>query len=124
VKYLTWLITIPLTIFTVLFAVSNPAEVAVGIWPLEATKKIPAWLLGLGMGGVGFFLGALFVWILAQRTHFRYWQEQRRATRLEKELEALQAKHAGQKTDTVKTENVTALPAPPNVPAPVRANLR
>lgn len=118
-KYLTWLITIPLTIFTVLFAVSNPAEVSVGIWPLEETRNIPAWLLGLGMGGVGFFLGALFVWILAQRTHFRYWQEQRRAARLEKELEALQAKHA-----EVKTENVTALPAPPKVPAPVRANLR
>lgn len=120
-KYLTWLITIPLTIFTVLFAVSNPAEVSVGIWPLEDTRKIPAWLLGLGMGGVGFFLGSLFVWILAQRAHFRYWQEQRRANRLEKELEALQAK---QKTDTVKTENVTALPAAPAVPAPARLKLR
>ncbi|HYD19353.1 MAG TPA: LapA family protein [Patescibacteria group bacterium] len=88
--WLTWIITLPLTIFAVLFAVSNHADVTVGLWPFEKTLAVQSWLLALGMLGAGFFLGALFVWILSTRTRVKYWQEQRRASRLEKELEKIQ----------------------------------
>lgn len=102
--YLTLLITIPLTIFAVLFAISNDGDVALGLWPFDGRYTLPVWLFGLGLLGSGFFLGALFVWLLAQKTRFRYWQESRKSARLEKELEAIHAK-------APPKETVPALPA-------------
>ena len=61
---------------------------------------VPLSLLGLGLLGAGFFLGALFVWLHSQKTRFRYWRESRRSARLKKELDALSAKAAKEKADT------------------------
>jgi len=91
-KYLTFIVTVPLTIFAVLFAVSNDAEVQLSLWPFENTYKTGVNIFGLGFMGAGFFLGALFVWILNQKMRFKYWQETRKTARLEKELDALNAK--------------------------------
>ncbi len=102
--YLTLLITIPLTVFAILFAISNGDDISVGLWPLEGRYALPVWIFGLGLLGCGFFLGALFVWLPAQKMRFRYWQESRKSSRLEKELEAVYAK-------TPPKETVPSLPA-------------
>lgn len=112
-SYLTLLITIPLTIFAVLFAVSNDADVSVGLWPLDGRHEMPIYALGLGMLIGGFLLGALFVSILAQKTRFLFWQEQRKRARLEKELDSLHAKtHPAPSTPkAADTSPQAALPA-------------
>jgi len=92
--YLTLLITIPLTLFALSFAIENEADVILGLWPLEQKLTLQTWQFGLGMLGAGFLSGALFVWLLSQKTRFLYWKESRRAARLEKELGDLHAKHA------------------------------
>lgn len=86
-SYVTLFITVPLTIFAALFAFSNTADVTVSLFPLEEEITIQLSLLGLGMLGIGFLSGALFVWIHSQKTAFRGWRAARRAERLEKELE-------------------------------------
>lgn len=91
-KYLTWLITLPLTVFALSFALSNDAEVQLSLWPFENTYKSGINVFGLSLLGAGFFLGALFVWILDQKMRFKYWQETRKSARLEKELETLNAR--------------------------------
>jgi len=91
-KYLTWLITVPLTLFAVSFALSNDAEVQLSLWPFENTYKFGVNVSCLSFLGLGFFLGALFVWILNQKMRFKYWQETRKSARLEKELETLNAR--------------------------------
>lgn len=101
---LTLLITFPLTVFAVLFAVSNRQDVAVAFWPLVDSYTIPVWLLGLSFLGGGFFLGACFVALQAQRIRYRLWREKNRADRLEKDL-------AGLKAATEKKEEVST-PAP------------
>jgi uncharacterized integral membrane protein len=83
----TLLITVPLTIFAALFAFSNTAEVTLTLFPFEEQMTLQLSFLGLGMLGIGFLSGALFVWIHSQKTAFRGWQAARRASRLEKELE-------------------------------------
>jgi uncharacterized membrane protein YciS (DUF1049 family) len=88
-NYLTLFITVPLTLFAIIFAVSNTSDVAVSALFIDGEFKIPLYLLGLGMLGGGFFCGALFVWILSQKTRYKCWKETRRAERLEKELDAL-----------------------------------
>lgn len=111
-SYLTLIITIPLTLFVILFAVSNNADVTVGLWPFEKEYTVSTWVFGLAMLGGGFFLGALFVWILSQKTRFQCWKETRRAARLEKELEALNKKQAAAPAATAQaTEEQISLPA-------------
>lgn len=88
-SYLTLIITIPLTLFVLLFAASNTGDVTLALWPFDGEWQAGLWLVGVGMLIVGFLLGALFVSILAQKTRFRYWQERKRSARLEAELEKL-----------------------------------
>lgn len=110
-SYLTLVITIPLTVFAILFAVSNSADVTVGLWPFEKEYTLSVWTFGLAMLGAGFFLGSLFVWILSQKTRFQCWKESRRAARLEKELEALNRKQAASAIALQGEEGQSALPA-------------
>ena len=106
-KYFTLLITVPLTVFAVLFAVSNGASVQLTLWPFEFKQELPVNVLALGFLMAGFFLGALFVWILNQKMRFKYWQETRKSQRLEKELEALHAKPT-----VTPQENGASIPGP------------
>lgn len=110
-SYLTLLITIPLTIFAVLFAVSNDSDVTVRLWPLEGAHDMPVYALGLGMLISGFLLGALFVSILAQKTRFLFWKEQRKRARLEKELDSLHTKAHPAAVPTTPKPETQALPA-------------
>jgi hypothetical protein len=90
---LTLLITAPLAVFAVLFAVSNMEDVTAHLMPFEGEMTLPLYALGLGMLALGFFCGALFVWILSRRTSFHHWKEKRRAGKLEQELHALKKRH-------------------------------
>jgi len=101
-KYLTWLITLPLTLFCLSFALSNDADVQLSFWPFENTYETGVNVFGLAFLGAGFFLGALFVWILDQKMRFKYWQETRKSARLEKELDAMNARQ------TVTPQNADA----------------
>jgi uncharacterized integral membrane protein len=94
VRYLTWLITIPLSIFSVIFALSNTGSVQIFLQPFEGSYDTPVSLLGLGMMAAGFFLGAVFVWIHSQKLRWQYWQEKRKAERLQKECTERLAKEA------------------------------
>ncbi|MBI1214768.1 MAG: DUF1049 domain-containing protein [Alphaproteobacteria bacterium] len=112
-SYITLLITIPLTVFSVLFVVSNTGDVTLGLWPLERTFTLSSGVFGLLMLGGGFFLGALFVWIHSQKMRFNGWRATRRASRLEKELESLHEKSAPKKDEAGKTDEQAAVPALP-----------
>jgi uncharacterized integral membrane protein len=92
-KYLSLLITVPITAFSVLFAISNTAETTVNLSIIDRTFKMPLCLLGLGLMGAGFFLGALFVWMHSQKTTFKYWKEVRKSEKLEKEIKTLRAQN-------------------------------
>jgi uncharacterized integral membrane protein len=89
-RYLALLITVPLTLCAVVFALSNTAIVSFSFPPFESFS-VPLNLLGLCLAGGGFFFGALFVWLHAQKTRIECWKQTRRADRLEKEIDALRA---------------------------------
>src|SRR5690606_390358 len=83
------LVSVPLTLFVVLFAISNGTDVSVAFFPGDDGYTMPVHTLGLGLLALGFLSGAVFVSILAQRLRFRLWQEKQKAQRLEKELDLL-----------------------------------
>jgi hypothetical protein len=93
VQYITLLITLPMTAFAVLFAVSNPQDAELYLFPGDTAHAVPMYFLGLGLLVGGFFLGAFFVGLHTQKTQFRYWREKARAEKLEKELDDLHQKN-------------------------------
>lgn len=116
-QYLTLLITLPLTVFAVLIVLSNGSDATLYLLPddKDFALTLPLWQVALGLLGGGFFLGALFVWLLHQKARFRYWQESRKTARLEKELEKLHA-------DEVARKDLAAAAAAKNgVPAAMAA---
>jgi uncharacterized integral membrane protein len=66
---LAWIITIPVSIIVVLFAVMNRDPVALNLWPLPwDLGAIPLYLLTLGTLLFGFFLGAFAMWVSAGKS--------------------------------------------------------
>lgn len=87
-KYLTLLITLPLTVFILAFAVSNRAMVDVSLWPLEQRFSYPFYIVGLALLALGFFCGALFVWLPTLALRFGHWRLKKHAQKLESSLSA------------------------------------
>lgn len=102
-RVLSWLVTLPLALVAVSFAVSNLTPVELALWPLPFRLEAPVYALVLVTLVVGFIAGGAVTWLgqhhhrKAERAH------QRRADRLEAELNALQQQ------DGAKA--ATALPA-------------
>ncbi len=86
------LITIPLLIILVLFALSNGAPVRIGLWPTDVGIIVPVSVAVLvGMAGA-FFVGALFVWISALGQRQRARRAEARVRVLDQQIEALKAR--------------------------------
>jgi len=91
VRHLSWLITAPLTLLAIVFAVSNRGDVPISFWPLPFLVNIPAFALVLGSLVAGFLAGGLFAWAGGRRQRRAARAEKIRAAALEKELETLRA---------------------------------
>ena len=60
---LRWLITVPVAIIVVVFAVNNRGETGVSLWPLDVTITWPLFVFVFIGAGVGFVLGAALMWL-------------------------------------------------------------
>jgi len=106
-RFLSLLITIPLTLLTIVFVAYNTETTEVVINPIRALPtEMPLYYVGLAAMLVGFLSGALMVWISSYRLRIDKWQETRRTAQLEKEIEA-------QKVKIAKLESEQARQTPP-----------
>lgn len=87
-----WLLLAPLLALVVLFALSNRQQVAIGLWPLDLTWQVSVSVAVLGVGALGFLLGALMVWLGAMGHRRRARRAEADLRRAERELEALRAR--------------------------------
>ncbi len=62
-----WILTIPLTVLLVVFAVMNRTPVRVELWPWPWDAEMPLFLLVGTAALVGFAIGALAMWISGTR---------------------------------------------------------
>jgi len=92
VKLVHWLVTLPLAIILVIFAVSNREGVIVTLWPLPVTLEAPLYLVVLLALFAGFLVGELVAWINGRRWRREARRRARRIEALERELDATQAK--------------------------------
>ena len=84
-KRLSLVITVPLLVVLVVFAVDNRQKVELNLWPF-ATVTTWLFLLALGMLGIGVLAGALWMWLPLTRWRLRARSHERRVVELEAAL--------------------------------------
>lgn len=85
-RHLSWILTAPIAVLVVLFAVSNLDSVTLSLFPLPYDLTVRVYLLTLIVLFVGFVLGSIVTWI-ADRKRRRLTRIQgRRLAELEHEL--------------------------------------
>lgn len=89
-KFLSWLIGVPILIIVIIFAVVNRGVVAVDLWPLPWSAQLPVFLLVLGALAIGLVIGALISWFSASKARGAARREHRRADKLEQDVRTLQ----------------------------------
>jgi putative membrane protein len=90
VKRLSWIVTLPVTLVVVVFAVSNRDEVAINLWPTGLDLTIPFFAVVLGVFLAGFLVGAAIMWLSGAKGRARARRLRYRAEELERELVRLQ----------------------------------
>ncbi|KZD09066.1 lipopolysaccharide assembly protein LapA domain-containing protein [Oceanibaculum pacificum] len=88
-KILTALVTVPVALLVILFAVSNRETVDLTLWPLPYSISLPLFLVVLGFLFLGFLLGAMFLWLEVLRAHSQTRAATKRADSAERALEDL-----------------------------------
>jgi uncharacterized integral membrane protein len=89
-----WVVTAPVAVAVVVFAVSNRDAVSVTFWPLPVLIQAPLYLVVLLALVAGFLVGELIAWINAGRARRLARERARRIEALERELAATQAQLA------------------------------
>lgn len=89
-KYFSWIITLPITLVIVIFALSNMHEVTFGLWPFDDTFTLALYIAVLSTFLVGFICGGIVVW-------FSDGKVRRRARKAEFEAVGLKQENANLK---------------------------
>ena len=111
-KYLSWILTVPLAIVAVVFAISNRAGTTLNLWPLGITVEAPLFILVLGSALVGLIVGGFIAWLSAGATRQRRRAAVHRAEAAERELAYLRQKIEREHSATLAPrEAVTGAPA-------------
>lgn len=90
-RWLSLIITVPVTVLVVLFAVSNRNSVAAELFPLPFTLEAPFYLYVLVALVVGLLTGSAITWLYGHGARATARREGKRASRLEKEVAELRS---------------------------------
>jgi uncharacterized integral membrane protein len=86
------LISLPFLLLMVLFALSNPPPVKLGLWPTDFTIEVPISLAILAAMGIGFFFGALLLWVSLVGARARARRAERHVRQLEAQVQELKVR--------------------------------
>jgi lipopolysaccharide assembly protein A len=87
-----WVFFLPLLVLLALFALSNPQDVEIRLWPFDLAWVAPLGIAVLLMAAMAFLLGAVIAWASALPARRRAARIEQAAKLLEAELAALRAK--------------------------------
>ena len=89
---LRWLITLPLAVVLVVFAVNNRNTVEVDLWPLGLVVDWPMFVYVFLGAGIGLLMGGLFAWISGGAGRKLARERRARLRELEHKIEIMQAR--------------------------------
>jgi len=77
-KYLSWIVSVPLTLVILLFVLSNSESVSLSLWPFITTITAPLYIFFILTVFVSFFSGFILMWLMQHpyRAAARKWQKQ------------------------------------------------
>lgn len=104
-KFVYWAFAAVMIVAAVLLALSNQEPIEIGIWPLPYLS-IPAYVVLLGAFGIGFLCGGFMFWLRALIAKAREKSTGRRADRLQRELDTLQARDTGTQENIPKGTSI------------------
>ncbi len=114
-KLFYWLLTAPLIVVVVLFAVSNLGAVEIELWPLPGALPTRLFMVALVPLVTGFLAGGMVVWFGAGRVRSRARAAERAVRRREIEIEDLREK--AKEAEREATARKTGPSAPSSLPA-------
>ena len=62
-KYLRWIVTLPLAVAIVVFSVNNREPAVTDLWPFGEPIMVPLYILVLGAAAIGFLAGSILQWL-------------------------------------------------------------
>lgn len=83
-----WLVTAPLAVVLIVFAVNNRDKVTLTFWPLPVTLQAPLYLIVLLALLAGFLIGELVAWMNGRRWRRQARHSARRVAELERDVAA------------------------------------
>ncbi len=107
-RFISWLISLPILLVLLNFALANRHDVMLSFWPFDAEMTLPLSALTLGMLFAGLLMGAFITWI--GTLHYRF-----EARRLRRELAAAKKVIEGVTPTTVTINPNQELIMPPVV---------
>ena len=107
-RRLSWIITLPVALVVVVFALANRQAVEIKLWPFGLTLDLPIFIVVLLSALAGFFIGAMIMWFAAGKYRKRARRANYRITELEQDLRNLERRHAKLKAGTEVMGNAQA----------------
>lgn len=90
-KLFHWLVTAPLALVLVVFAVSNRARITVTLWPFPFEIDTPLFLAVLLSLLLGLLIGLLIAWLASAPTRRESRARAKRIAALEREVDGLRS---------------------------------
>lgn len=109
-KYLSWIITIPLLILVVVFVIFNREPVALELWPFGIRLEAPLFLIVLVSIFIGLLIGGIAAWVSGNSLRRRARHAQHRADELEREVARLRREREAEAEARIEH---SAQPGPP-----------
>ncbi len=103
-RRLSWIVSLPLLVVAVVFAVTNRHAVPVRLWPLQLELELPLYLLVLVALALGLLAGMLIGWLSAGGARRRARAARAKADALAQELERLKRDQALARSAAVPAE--------------------
>lgn len=117
-RFIALIITVPVAVAAVLFAISNRELVTLSLWPLPFTLEAPVYLATLVALVVGFLAGGLVAWYSQGRNRRRARRSSDRVAYLERELKETQARAAAAEKRLAEQSRPVSGPGLPAVAGP------
>jgi uncharacterized integral membrane protein len=119
VRHFSWIVTIPMTVAVVVFALANRHDVVLYFWPFPWTRDLPLFVIVLCCLLIGFLLGAILAWMAGAPRRRRARQTAERARDLARQVTELQRRQqAAERAASVEAGRLAAPGAPPSENGP------
>ena len=113
-RHFSWLLTLPLTIVVVVFALANRTFVEIDLWPFNPVS-IPVFVLVLGSLLIGFLFGALIMWLSSGKQRRRARAQRGQIAKLERQTKELERAQPRAEAPPATTLPVAAPNGPPAI---------